>query len=117
MFAHARTRSRTIRRRERTAVNLEAGQGRKPSRWFRGLNLVTVSTFGSDWGSRLVEICGALDEQKVPVPPSAKWKNCGCGDWTDVLSEDQEGLAKALQYRLDWVAEHPTSEPGHPRGK
>jgi hypothetical protein len=48
---------------------------------------------------------------------SAKWKNRGCGDWADVLTEDQEGLAKALQYRLDWVAEHPISEPDQLRDK
>ena len=93
------------------------GPGRKPNKDANRLIAGVVGTFGSDWRSRLVEVCGALDEQKVPVPVSAKWKNRGCGDWTDVLTEDQEGLAKALQHRLDWVAKHPTTEPRQPRGK
>ena len=93
------------------------GPGRKPNKDANHQIAGVVGTFGSDWRSRLVEVCGALDEQKVPVPMSAKWKNRGCGDWADVLTEDQEGLAKALQYRLDWVAEHPISEPDQLRDK
>jgi hypothetical protein len=65
-----------------------------------------VEAFGSSWRGRLIEICGALDEQELPLPRSRKWKGKGCSDWADVLCEDKEGLVKALQHRLDWVLQH-----------
>jgi hypothetical protein len=75
-----------------------------------------VESFGRNWRDRLTEVCDALDLQKLALPGSKKWKGKGCSDWTDVLSEDQEGLVKALQHRLDWVSEHPTDDPDQPRG-
>lgn len=75
-----------------------------------------VESFGNNWRDRLSEVCEALDGQKLPLARSGKWKERGCSDWTDVLAEDQEGLVKSLQHRLDWVLEHPLDDPNQPRG-
>ena len=75
-----------------------------------------VESFPNRWRKCLAEVCEALNEQQVPLPRSGKWKARGCKDWTDVLSEDQDGLVKALQHRLDWVSEHPLDNPIAPRG-
>ena len=75
-----------------------------------------VEPFGNNWRDHLSEVCEALDGQKLPLVRSEKWKKRGCSDWTDVLTEDQEGLVKALQHRLDWISEHPQDDPTQPRG-
>ena len=68
-----------------------------------------VESFGNNWRDCLSDVCEALDGQKLPLAGSDS-------DWTDVLAEDQEGLVKALQHRLDWVSEHPLDDPNQPRG-
>lgn len=65
-----------------------------------------LKSFGNDWRKHLAEVCEAL-EHKATFIRTRKWKQLGCGDWSDVLAADQEGLVKALQHRLDWVAKHP----------
>ena len=67
-----------------------------------------IASFDVDnWRERLPELCEFLDTEKVQLPFSEKWKTNGCNDWTDVGQVDREGLVKALQHRLTWVAQHP----------
>ena len=67
-----------------------------------------MTSFGVDnWSERLPDLCEFLDNENVQLPFSEKWKTKGCSNWTDVAEVDREGLVKALQYRLDWVAQHP----------
>jgi hypothetical protein len=71
-----------------------------------------LARFGDDWKAKLQEVCEALDANRLPLPPSAhKWRRLGCRDWCDVLAEDVEGLVKALQHRLDWVAARISEAP------
>jgi hypothetical protein len=90
--------------------------GRKPDADGNRRVANVVKRFSPNWRDRLPEVCEALDEENMPLPKSDKWKNRGCSDWTDVLTEDPEGLAKALQHRLDWVSEHPLDGPHQQRG-
>jgi len=85
--------------------------GRKPDAGVNRRIAGIVEPFGSNWRDHLADICEALDKDKVPLPRSKKWTTKGCADWTDVLGDDQEGLVKALQHRLDWVAQHPADDP------
>ncbi len=106
------------------AIQSSTGNGEEPGRPGRKADVDAnrsianvVGAFGNDWRTRLSEICQDLDDRKVPLPTSAKWTQKGCGDWTDVLAEDQEGLVKALKYRLDWVAKNAFDETDLPRGE
>ncbi len=73
-----------------------------------------VAGFGSGWRRQVPEICEKLEERGISLPNSKKWQTSGCRSWIDVLDVDADGLTKALQYRLQWTAEHDTD--AEPRG-
>jgi 7-cyano-7-deazaguanine synthase in queuosine biosynthesis len=76
-----------------------------------------VEPYGANWRDRLLEICEALDEERVPLPSrGSKWKSSGCTDWSDVCSEDRDGLVKALAHRLEWVSSQKSTDGAPQRG-
>jgi hypothetical protein len=79
------------------------GEGRKrgprpdPETAVRVAEIVTRVAPDGDWRSKLDDVCGALDEEKIPCPK--RWrKNRDYRCWGDWLERDI--VVKAVEYRL-----------------
>ena len=52
---------------------------------------------GSDWRSRIDDVCEALDEKRIPFPK--RWRERECRCWADY--PERSIVIKAIQYRLN----------------
>src|SRR3954451_23991329 len=86
-----------------TAGKMGRTRGPKPNVTGNRRIARVIESFGADWRERLPDVCAALDKAEVPLVRSQRWIELGCSDWLDVLSEDKNGLVKALEYRINWV--------------
>ena len=86
----------------------DRSSGRKANEALNHAISEIVAGFGPNWRRRLAEICEMMEEREISLPKSRKWLKLGCASWMDVLDMDADGLTKALQYRLQWTAEHNT---------
>jgi hypothetical protein len=68
-----------------------------------------VESFGSSWTDRLTEVCEALDQRKLPLPRSKKWKGKECSDWTDESDQDP-GLLVQVPSNLRVISDVPKQE-------
>ncbi len=56
---------------------------------------------GTDWFSKLDEVCEALDEEEIPVPKA--WRNKRIVTWADSCTDQRDKTLKVIGYRLAQV--------------